>query len=314
MNRRIEWIDIAKAIGIILVVYGHVILGVHDAGLWGNTLNYKLQHSFVYTTHMPLFFFLSGIFAVKWVTRLPQKAIWQKIRTLLIPYFICGFIQAGIMQIFSSSTNNGQGLINALQLPFLPYAQFWFLYDLFFIFIFYYILVNGLKLPFKWIFSLAILLFLVSPLLKYWELWRIFYHFIFFILGTKVLNSGKMINSINPIISLIVFVLMNLLYFFIPLPFMVKNLLSFFVALSGILLIISISRYLNSTIVMYIGQNSMVIYLMHLIFAAGTRICLLKIGIDNLTIQIILGLSIGLMGPIITLICTKYLRIDKILF
>lgn len=57
MRKRIEWIDIAKAIGIVLVVYGHVILGMHDAGLWGGSLNYNLQHSFVYTTHMPLFFF-----------------------------------------------------------------------------------------------------------------------------------------------------------------------------------------------------------------------------------------------------------------
>lgn len=314
MRKRIEWIDIAKAIGIVLVVYGHVILGVHDAGLWGDSLNYELQHSFVYTTHMPLFFFLSGIFAIKWVTRSPQKAVWQKIKTLLIPYILWGFIQAGIMQVFSSSTNNGQGLINALKLPITPYAQFWFLYDLFFVFILYYVLINGLKLSFKWILLIGMVLFLVSPLFKYWELWRIFYHFIFFILGTQMLKLGEWINKINPLISLLVFILVNLLYFYIPVSFVISNLISFFAALSGIVFIISISRYLNSSIILYIGRNSIVIYLLHLIFASGSRILLLKLGVDNLLIQIIFGMFMGLVGPIIVLICSKYLRIDKILF
>lgn len=314
MRKRIEWIDIAKAIGIVLVVYGHVILGVHDAGLWKGTLNYNLQHSFIYITHMPLFFFLSGIFAIRWATRSPQKAIWQKVRVLLVPYVLWGFIQAGIMQAFSSSTNNGQGLINALKLPFKPYAQFWFLYDLFFIFILYYVLVNVLRLSFKWIVLIGLIFFLVSPFFKYWELWRIFYYFVFFILGTQVLKIGDVIKKINPIISLLLFILVNLLYFFVPVSLEVKNLISFFVAFSGIMFIISISKYFNSSIVLYIGQNSMVIYLLHLIFASGSRILLLKIGVDDLLIQIIFGLFMGIFGPIVVLIFTKFLRIDKILF
>ena len=48
-NRRIEWIDIAKGIGILLVILGHTI---------------ALKYSKVlYTFHMPLFFLLSGLVA-----------------------------------------------------------------------------------------------------------------------------------------------------------------------------------------------------------------------------------------------------------
>lgn len=140
MKNRIHWVDYAKGIGILLVVYGHVILGLHDSKVGMQGLNYELQHLFIYSTHMPLFFFLSGLFASSWAERDGSLAIRQKIRNLLIPYFIWGTIQGLIMQIFSGQTNSGQGIADILLLPIKPFAQFWFLYDLFFVFLLYYTL------------------------------------------------------------------------------------------------------------------------------------------------------------------------------
>jgi fucose 4-O-acetylase-like acetyltransferase len=51
MNQRIEWIDVAKGIGIFLVIVGHLIS--HD--------NFNLLADYIYSFHMPLFFFLSGL-------------------------------------------------------------------------------------------------------------------------------------------------------------------------------------------------------------------------------------------------------------
>lgn len=78
MKNRIHWVDYAKGIGILLVVYGHVILGLHDSKVGMQGLNYELQHLFIYSTHMPLFFFLSGLFASSWVERDSILAIRQK--------------------------------------------------------------------------------------------------------------------------------------------------------------------------------------------------------------------------------------------
>ena len=47
MGKRIEWIDVSKGIGIILVLIGHISL---NGGL----------NKFIYSFHMPLFFILSG--------------------------------------------------------------------------------------------------------------------------------------------------------------------------------------------------------------------------------------------------------------
>ena len=47
-NKRIEWLDIAKGIGILLVILGHCL-----------NINQRSFH-LIFTFHMPLFFLLSG--------------------------------------------------------------------------------------------------------------------------------------------------------------------------------------------------------------------------------------------------------------
>ncbi|MBL4602923.1 MAG: acyltransferase family protein [Emcibacteraceae bacterium] len=62
MKERIVWVDYAKAITIILVVYKHVANGVYNAGLPVNEANFLLGDSIITSIRMPLFFFLSGLF------------------------------------------------------------------------------------------------------------------------------------------------------------------------------------------------------------------------------------------------------------
>lgn len=69
---RIEWIDALRGAGMILVVLGHMAIP-------------ELARRFIFSFHMPLFFFLSGYcykggFSRRWVLR--------KIDSLLVPYFV----------------------------------------------------------------------------------------------------------------------------------------------------------------------------------------------------------------------------------
>ncbi|WP_273212125.1 acyltransferase family protein [Runella zeae] len=79
MNKvKIQWIDILKGIGIILVVLGHT--GIP----W-------FFSKWIYSFHMPLFFFVSGVLFI------PDKYkcltfIVRKLRTLLIPYLFFSLI------------------------------------------------------------------------------------------------------------------------------------------------------------------------------------------------------------------------------
>ena len=84
MNRN-RTIDIAKGIGIILVVAGHISGVAGDAGpswIW--------LKSFLYQFHIPLFFFLSGLFFKpdeQW-----GSFLIKKIKRLYVPYVVANLI------------------------------------------------------------------------------------------------------------------------------------------------------------------------------------------------------------------------------
>lgn len=82
---RIEWVDAAKGIGILMVMFGH------------NWLDWKYCYYF-YSFHMPLFFILAGYtFSAR---RAPFEFIKQKVKVLIIPYVlfvICYLIFYGVL-------------------------------------------------------------------------------------------------------------------------------------------------------------------------------------------------------------------------
>lgn len=79
MQKRIEFIDIAKGIGIILMVIGHT-----------NPPQYVFNY--IYIFHMPLFFILSGYFFNQETLRKPATFIYKKIKGLYIPYIKWGIL------------------------------------------------------------------------------------------------------------------------------------------------------------------------------------------------------------------------------
>lgn len=52
-HTRVEWIDFAKCIAIVLVIIGHVLSWYHP--------RYKAVYVAIYSMHMPFFFMLSGL-------------------------------------------------------------------------------------------------------------------------------------------------------------------------------------------------------------------------------------------------------------
>ena len=70
MSARIQWIDYSKFIGIVMVILGHLYL------------NNKYITNFIYSFHMPFFFFLSGGV----INTRQYKTIQDNTRQLLFPY------------------------------------------------------------------------------------------------------------------------------------------------------------------------------------------------------------------------------------
>ena len=67
---RINWIDQLKGFGIILVIYGH---------------NLPLIESYIYSFHMPLFFFIGGLFHGN---QMNFSIVKKRAKQILVPYFL----------------------------------------------------------------------------------------------------------------------------------------------------------------------------------------------------------------------------------
>lgn len=75
-GRRLEWVDAFKGIGILLVIVGHTSR-IPEVTQW------------IYSFHMPLFFWLSGYL---FHARPPRQFVRRKAFTLLVPYLFFGVV------------------------------------------------------------------------------------------------------------------------------------------------------------------------------------------------------------------------------
>jgi fucose 4-O-acetylase-like acetyltransferase len=60
---RLPWPDYGRGMGIFLVVVGHVLRGLVAASILPKSNPVRFIDAWIYSFHMPLFFFLSGVFA-----------------------------------------------------------------------------------------------------------------------------------------------------------------------------------------------------------------------------------------------------------
>ncbi len=161
-TKRITWVDMAKGYGIIAVFIGHLVQG----GMLGN---------FVYSFHLPLFFFLSGYLFhanVDFLTFLKKKA-----RSILVPYFSLGifivFFTVYYEHIFLQKYPTTKMFTYMLKKNFFDfllqerYATVWYLAVLLWINLFMYFIV---KLPKLWMQVIPVAAFLVFGLYRYFVL------------------------------------------------------------------------------------------------------------------------------------------------
>lgn len=119
-NSRIPWIDLAKGITILLVVLGHIsflpkpILGI------------------IYSFHMPLFFFLSGVLLFRRQEAFSSFAL-KKARTLIRPYYVFLAIQSIVFYTALKAGFHHAGHYLSGWASLAGMSELWFLFVLFFI-------------------------------------------------------------------------------------------------------------------------------------------------------------------------------------
>ena len=88
-TKRFDYIDIARFYGIFLVYYGHVV----ERFMYLKIEAAALQYKYIYSFHMVLFFFLSGMVISEKTLKLSfVDFIKKKFKTRVIPYLFFNFI------------------------------------------------------------------------------------------------------------------------------------------------------------------------------------------------------------------------------
>ena len=137
--KRVGYVDIAKGIGIILVVMGH-----NDFALIS-----PFAHKLIYSFHMPMFFFMSGMFFK------PDLLFWsfiqQRFHRLLKPFFVMLLLIYFASLSFSkvSLVMASRRLLKAMygSGQYIDWVQLWFLPHLFVVSLFAYLIIRTLRHP-----------------------------------------------------------------------------------------------------------------------------------------------------------------------
>jgi fucose 4-O-acetylase-like acetyltransferase len=306
---RLPWIDYAKGIAIILVVYRHIMIGLQRAGLEVNQY-YVMANEVVFTFRMPLFFLLAGFFIRKSIgKRSIGEFISTKFNTILYPYLLWAFIQVTIQILISQYTNASRSFVDYLYILYKPRAldQFWYLYALFNTSLLYLFLFKVLKGSRIAIFGLALIFHYLSDFLNEIQLIHdALYYFLFLAVGDSIADfvlreSNKRLFSSSrlTLVLLPLFGFCQWLWFNYELNIFGLAI----IALVGCAFIVNISFKLQNSNAFswlrYVGFYSLYIYVLHVIVSGGVRTFLISVlGLSNTTILLITGIFFAVIIPI----------------
>ena len=324
MSKRIGYLDIARGIGILLVVLGHNDFEVISL----------FARQIIYSFHIPLFFFLSGYFID---TSIPFFDFFKKrFNGLLKPFLFTIFLiyftsvsfekmgfNTAITRIVKSLYGTGH---------YIDWVQLWFLPHLFVVslYAFLFITLFG-KLSNRWVrwgillatlaigvlFLRAFYPFTLPVLGKEYELWGLPFSLdlvllsgFFFILGNELrqISSEQTFDHLFLLIGTgLGLLLLNYLFPYL-IDFNIRQYDSFLVntteAILGILFILALSRQIElhtnrlASVFKYLGGISLIILLFHVPIQAfwGQKVMNVT---DNFPLSILVGFIMGVLGPIL---------------
>ena len=205
LKQRINWIDWAKVFAIYLVVLGHLL---SKTGREGYIFN------FIYSFHMPFFFFISGyLFTIK--ENNFRSFLKGSIRSLLVPYVLLNLIgnffliptwvlakQWPIDQLFYFITADGRG----------EPGPTWFLVCLFQVRLLSYFIVRQTSVWRLLVVSFCILIAYLFPFHLYWRIDTVFMVIPFYIAGYELKSKLSFFSSkISFFILLLIVLLLTMI-------------------------------------------------------------------------------------------------------
>jgi fucose 4-O-acetylase-like acetyltransferase len=304
IQARDQWLDVARGLGIVLVVWGHVVRGLFNAGL-AQPDRLGALDQIIYLFHMPLFFFLAGVNVERSRRHGDRAFVVGKLKTVAWPYFLWSAFQLSVMLALGAVVNTPVSAGDLLAIPWRPQAPFWFLYALF-VSQMAVLLVPRNRLA--WL-ALALAAALATAWLPPAEiLQRTAFGLLFVVLGmcgvAPRLAGWKVIALCVLGFALAATVLVKP-EFRLAWPIWTAP-----VAALGVAATVALSREIKgkaAVALAWLGSASMTIFVLHILAASGARIVLHRLGIDQVPVQIAVGVTAGLVGPSLAHVVLKRL-------
>lgn len=297
---RQNYLDIVKGIAILLVIVGHLQLD-------------NVIRNFVYSFHIPIFFYIGGV-----IYRKKVEIPYHRIKYLFLNYLAFGFLFIILITLKEKSFDI-ELVYNLIKSN--PIS----IYNIKLFGVFWFILAYGVVLILSKIklFSYISTSLFIFIMLYYIQNTAIFDTILYLPLCLApafvlliFFNIGKYNDSIikkysikNLILVFIIFIILNIanIYFYDGfstklinygvLHFEPSILLVLSVALSGIVLVLFISLYINSklktlsNILIYFGKHSMFLFIWHILILALVRKIMIKV-ISNEEYQFLISFQL----------------------
>ena len=292
MDKRLQYLDVARGIAILLVVFGHTL--IKDFANSNLLLNYL--RFYVYTIHMPIFFVISGILFEKNIKKYckfsKSEYVKNKFLKFMIPYFsfsVFNYLLVFLLSNFSlfAAVLKKEGFIifgffNSL-FSIITYINhidnhLWFLYVMFIILIINRVFFNDLDCRRNRFFIIILIILLYYLYICFSSyipeiVFKVMRYNLIFIVGRIVYRFGSIFKNART--NRCVFIICFIFSMFL---FLIKDereiwfysLINLIVELTfSIWIIFSFSNLcINNKVLNYFGngEKSMVIYLLHMPF------------------------------------------------
>jgi glucans biosynthesis protein C len=318
-------IETLRGFAIIFMVAGHIIGGDESGMRLADHSGWRYFYFTFEYLRMPLFTVISGYVYSLWPVGDSKyfDFLKGKARRVLLPYIFVGSLHF-VIQALVPGTNTKLPLTFIWNMFIFPYAHFWFLMSIFLIFVLVGILDTFKKMS---AFNNWFLIFIIAAVVRFLvpkfehDVFSIngFFNLLpFFLLGCGIQRFQDVFTSKVVIRSaLIVFIItiaMQQYTWFAGIKLNIHEfrVLSLFVACSGITLFFFIRKNIN--FISKIGYYAFGIYLFHVLGTAGSRIVLLKFGLDQHFFVFTVGLIFGIGIPILIELVFEKSRILRRLF
>ena len=312
-KNRVAWIDSLKGFAIICVVVGHVLLGYIKANTFVEVNDYlTIAKDFLYSFHMPLFFFISGyVFSLAYVgddgNVKRHKLKWQLLNVITI-YTVFSVVIILLKLLMPNFGADKASWTDLLLLYVRPFGIYWYL----FILALYYVTFGFFPSPSVtkcFVFSAIFITFVDFP---YFEVHRFAFNLPFFALG-----FGRKLQKVRWSSALVCLFVAVLLFYLMEAGIfegVFAPILSIVLALFFCVFFVKVftsSHFDAAPFLMLCGRRCLEIYLLHTYVIVLVRVLC---GGCNVFLSVVVSAILSTALPILFAMWLERLGVHDILF